>query len=279
MKKIMLIVIFSLVSFLINEFNVVAAVVRPEIYCEYYGKTNNKVHRGVINISNDSSEKTKVSGNDNTNKSKPKMSNDEEILNWTNAKYGGTAGIGGKDLGYVGKTAYQNTKKCPDYMIYIELEDCNLNCVRIFVSDADHVDTMKDALLNLNNWNTNVGDGDEPYAYKLELIKSILYNGDTSSEEWKEVYEADCSLLDGTVINMLNKILNIFRIVAPILALVFSSADFLKAVAGGAKEELKNAGTRLLKRLIIVVLLFFVPTIIKLLLEITGNSSGTCGVN
>ena len=72
-------------------------------------------------------------------------------------------------------------------------------------------------------------------------------------------------------------ILNVMKYVAIVALLVLVTMDFVKAVASNDKDALKKAGTTAIKRFIYCVLLFFLPTIISLVMNLFG-AYGTCGI-
>lgn len=66
-------------------------------------------------------------------------------------------------------------------------------------------------------------------------------------------------------------ILNIIFIVVPIGLIIMMAIDFLKVVIAGNENEQKENFTISVKRAIAVVVLFFVPTIVNLLMSLLGN--------
>lgn len=72
-------------------------------------------------------------------------------------------------------------------------------------------------------------------------------------------------------------ILNLMKYMAIIALLVLVISDFFKAIVENDKDALKKAGSRALKRFIYCVLLFFLPTIISLIMTMFG-AYGTCGI-
>lgn len=72
-------------------------------------------------------------------------------------------------------------------------------------------------------------------------------------------------------------ILNVMKYVAIVALLALVTMDFVKAVASNDKDALKKAGTTAIKRFIYCVLLFFLPTIISLVMNLFG-AYGTCGI-
>lgn len=72
-------------------------------------------------------------------------------------------------------------------------------------------------------------------------------------------------------------ILNLMKYMAIIALLVLVISDFFKAIVENDKDALKKAGSRALKRFIYCVLLFFLPTILSLIMTMFG-AYGTCGI-
>ena len=80
---------------------------------------------------------------------------------------------------------------------------------------------------------------------------------------------------DGTFANFLQQIFTIMGY--PLLCLVLSTFDFVKAAASQDKDALMKAIKNTIKRLILAVILFFLPTLINFLFPLLGWY-GTCGI-
>ena len=75
-------------------------------------------------------------------------------------------------------------------------------------------------------------------------------------------------------------ILNYLRLLGPLMVLVLSSLDFAKAILTSDDESLKKAQSSLITRLILAALLFVLPTLIEVILDIFGfTSSDICIFN
>lgn len=264
MKKIMLIFFLILASFLTKRYVIMAD---EKTYTCYYlnsSTTNQYGAKLILTTGASTSEKTYVTeyGKDVSEDSY----NKQNLINWGEHK------DFGEDLEFDGQKWFKENKRCFDYVIVVY----NLGyakSIKAYVSDSVHLDNIEKKI------STNFSDTNEFKIHVMSLKTDSKPATNNSSTTTEEKVKANCSIFDDKTIDMLQKILNIFRILAPILALVFSAMDFLKAVAAGAKDDLKSAGSRLIKRLIIVALLFFVPTVINLLLTLIGNSNGTCGIS
>lgn len=78
---------------------------------------------------------------------------------------------------------------------------------------------------------------------------------------------------------ILQKLLNYIKIAGPILVVLLSAVDFIKAMASSDENVFKKAQSRLMIRLIAALALFLVPTLVQLLLGlINGISDPTCGL-
>ena len=95
--------------------------------------------------------------------------------------------------------------------------------------------------------------------------------------------ELDCDTLfgdpgtEGTVAHFLEQILNIMMYAGPILCLVLSISDFVKAAASQDKDALTKAGKTTGKRIMFAMILFFIPVLVDFLFPLLGWY-GTCGI-
>ena len=72
--------------------------------------------------------------------------------------------------------------------------------------------------------------------------------------------------------------LNVMKYVAIAALLGFSTADFFKALVENDKDAMKKAASKTVKRFIYCVLIFFLPYIVSILMDLVG-AYGTCGVS
>lgn len=104
-------------------------------------------------------------------------------------------------------------------------------------------------------------------------------SGNTSSSQFNNPTDGidtnDCSSL-GNFKGDLENIFKAFKIVAPILTLALSSFEFLSAITSKQAEGLKGATKKFTTRLILVVILYFLPIILDLILDIAFPGASTC---
>ena len=103
---------------------------------------------------------------------------------------------------------------------------------------------------------------------------------DVTPEDFnKDVKFSDIFDLDtpGSFGNILNTILNYIKIIGPILVVLLSAVDFVRAVVGTDEKAMKEAQNKLVIRLVAAIGLFLVPTLVQLLLSFINISVETIG--
>ena len=131
-----------------------------------------------------------------------------------------------------------------------------------------------------------------PNAYFLnadqtERIKVLLDKFETLVEkEVLDIYPVtSCEgLLGEGLINRINSYLNIIKIAVPIILIGFGIIEFTKAIFSENEDTMKKAQKQFIKRIAIAILIFFVPTILNLLLTLANKVwpiivPSTCGIN
>ena len=74
--------------------------------------------------------------------------------------------------------------------------------------------------------------------------------------------------------NVVGIVINIIGIGVPILLIVLGSIDLGKAVIASDEKEVKAAQSRLIKRVIYAVLVFLVPQIVSLIMNVVAIGVG-----
>lgn len=70
---------------------------------------------------------------------------------------------------------------------------------------------------------------------------------------------------------LVGNILTIFKIVIPILVLIFGMIDLGKAVIASKDDEIKKAAKGLLIRVVAGLVIFFIPTLVGFIFTIVGS--------
>ena len=78
---------------------------------------------------------------------------------------------------------------------------------------------------------------------------------------------------------LLQQVFTFIKVLGPILVVVLSSIDFIKVIAKGDDDAMGKAQKKLFTRLVLAILLFLVPTLVEVILDLFGlTSTGTCGL-
>lgn len=89
----------------------------------------------------------------------------------------------------------------------------------------------------------------------------------------------DCgSVLGADLTEVLKDIYKAIQIAVPVLVILLCSVDIAKAVVAQEDKDMQAAISKSIKRVIIGLVIFFVPLVIDVLLDLVGLASGTCGI-
>ena len=93
--------------------------------------------------------------------------------------------------------------------------------------------------------------------------------------------DGDCKYVLGQILDDIQNIFDIVKILAPILVIVFGTLDFVKATIAMDDKGMKTAMNKFPRRLIAAAALFFLPYIINLLLSMPGLEieNAVCGIS
>lgn len=82
--------------------------------------------------------------------------------------------------------------------------------------------------------------------------------------ECEDIFEFD---KEGSVGWMLQTIFDYIKVIGPVIVVLLSAIDFIKAVVGTDEKAMKEAQSKLIIRLVAALALFLIPTLIQLLLN------------
>lgn len=129
--------------------------------------------------------------------------------------------------------------------------------------------------INTTNWieanGGNPWDNDSDWEQLGEEI-DMGYASATNTIDCPDIINME----EGKLGWLLNTILNYIRIIGPVLVVLLSAIDFIKAVLGTDEKAMKEAQNKLIIRLVAAVALFLVPTLVQLLLSFINAS--TCSI-
>ena len=113
--------------------------------------------------------------------------------------------------------------------------------------------------------------------FLILVILGLLFAFAKCSHEI-EYFEPDCGGVFGTpgttppddLADYMDIALNVIRFVGIVCCVLFTVIDYFKAIMADEKEMLKEISKKALKRLIYVAILFFIPSVTRFIMEITG---------
>lgn len=73
------------------------------------------------------------------------------------------------------------------------------------------------------------------------------------------------------ILQFVGTILFIFKILIPVLLIIWGSLDLGKAVVAQNEDEIKKATGILVKRVVFAIIIFFIPNIISLVFNLVGS--------
>ncbi len=115
-----------------------------------------------------------------------------------------------------------------------------------------------------SNDNNTSGTGDR-------YIDSVTI-GDPANIGCSDIFQVD---KEGSVGWILSTILNYIKVIGPILVVILSALDFIKAIFSSDDKAIKEAQSKLTIRLIAALALFLVPTLVQLLLSFINATTCT----
>lgn len=159
-----------------------------------------------------------------------------------------------------------------------------------FVVRNEDIDTYwSDSCSSADMYFEMIG-GNESNLQMQTVQPDDIYDATGAADEWEELSdnldpnnfnnEITCpDIIDinteGSVGWMLVTILNYIRIIGPVLVVLLSAIDFIKAVVGFDEKAMKEAQNKLIIRLVAAVLLFLVPTLVQVLLSFINATTCT----
>jgi|GEM_PF-5453420 len=106
---------------------------------------------------------------------------------------------------------------------------------------------------------------------------SAAHVNDAQLNEAIKTFGLTCEYLLSADLNaLIVKIYNFMRFLVPLIILVMSIIDFIKAIAGHDQDLIKKATAKLIKRMVIAILFFLVPTILKEFLSLIDDTYSSC---
>ncbi len=151
----------------------------------------------------------------------------------------------------------------------------NYNCV-------EHVD---DETYKIKITASNSGDESEDKTEDKSEDKTEDKSEDKTEDKTEDKSEDDGDSQDsssdecdswGDAKRDMQNIFNFMKIIVPLLIIGLSTFDFIKAITQKDDKDIKKAFTRLMKRFVFAILLFFIPVILEFLLYLFEINNEIC---
>lgn len=84
------------------------------------------------------------------------------------------------------------------------------------------------------------------------------------------MFLADFCYDSAPLMNFLHIVLVIFKIVVPVLLIIFGMIDLGKAVVSSDEKAIKQSTSSLIKKLVAALVIFFLPTIVSAIVNLMG---------
>lgn len=119
------------------------------------------------------------------------------------------------------------------------------------------------------------------YQYKDYYSVDVQVNANDSGNDDIDIGmsqgDMDCDgILAGRTGEFLKNTLNFIKFLVPIIIIGFTIIDFIKAIASQDDKEIKKASDKLIKRVIIGIVIFLLPSLLEYALKIADIPYGTC---
>lgn len=203
-----------------------------------------------------------------------KIDNDDEtILNWyKNFSDNSVTGMSLSGI-YNGSSEANNNPTCPEYLIMRTNDD-----FKSYGAFATKSELEAQKFVNASKqkgykaWYLTYKNSDGTVITDEEYFQGF---GFVSGESMIDTdAKITCTDLFGdkndenSLAYLISSVMDIVRIVVPILVIVLGLFDLSKAVIASKEDEMKKAQTIFIKRVIIGVVVFFVPLLVDLVMEL-----------
>lgn len=182
------------------------------------------------------------------------------------------------------------------YWDIIQQSSVECKYVELGKSDENELGYSSCAAVELPIYRIKHQDGKYSDTYYKDQVasfcKSFLsnkdYSGDPCMQEclhldelYPDLFEPEktneCSLTDD-MIAWIENILRWVKYIIPIVLIVLSIIEFIKALSSEKEDEMKKAQKNFVIRLIVAVLIFIIPLLIEFILDKMGFDATNCGI-
>lgn len=163
------------------------------------------------------------------------------------------------------------TESCPDYVYYDK--------------DREHYFIFNDMVHFEEYQKNNKNHTYIKYSFTNASDKNILYDDNVTDEGIPNYLEGipdrpkytgdrHCGIFGDTTWDIINTLYGIVKVLIPVLVVILGMIDFASVVFSGEDKDMKIAGQRFVKRIIIGIVLLLLPAILGFIFNLVGFSEG-----
>lgn len=189
-------------------------------------------------------------------------SNDNSIFGFNGVT--GYTGPGSGAKHHILKVSLYDSPNAEDYTV-----NDKLYCVPVLA---------KTKLLVSLTYDTTIKAQAEISENQIYIYKDSSYKPNNEKDDT----DATCGFLgseNSKSVLLLKKVYGYIKILVPVLIVILSIIDFVKAVATGKDDDMKKGINKFAKRIIVAIIIILVPAIIKILIGVSGISNQYSGVS
>lgn len=139
-----------------------------------------------------------------------------------------------------------------------------------FIND-DNNGKCPSQIYEYNTFNKKIFISHESDEYGKLVSKYILDNCFKNGGNSTKVDISCDGLISKSLRNIINDVLSYIRIGVPLLLIILLGVDFAKATFSGDEKAISKSKNNAIKRIIIAIVIFFVPTLLNLLFDVANN--------
>lgn len=174
-------------------------------------------------------------------------------------------------------------KECPAHAAFYKNPN-KRNIMTIYFSSSGLTESQKKAYDDIISYDVTPAYNDSSSGTSGEVnIPKLIHVSDSDIDTCEKLFGTDEEDRE-KITSLLKNLVTIMRIIVPVIIIGMGIVDMVKGVFASDEQQMKKAQSTLMKRLIIGVAFFLIPSVLKLLLTIGSKvwpdiiSSDFCGI-
>ena len=157
--------------------------------------------------------------------------------------------------------AIEGLNSCPNEIYYIETTKRVIRNKHSVKTTSYSISTEKPSEESIVNGTTTTTESSTTYKLNQCTDDNVITKPDKTG----------CELIPTKIMDYINEAMSIIRIAVPALLVGLIIFDFASALFASSEEKMKKAQGKVIKRIIIAIIIFFVPALINLVLNIVND--------